>query len=53
LPCDTPLLAAVVSSQAASSLLSRIVIVRPIRQKCTHYGRHPQGLIRVTGSLIH
>src|SRR5262245_38226698 len=45
LPCDTPLLAAVVSSQAASSLLSRMVIVRPMRQKCTHKSCYLQGLV--------
>jgi hypothetical protein len=46
LPCETPLLAAVVSSQAASSLLSRMVSVRPIWQKCTHKSRDPQGVMR-------
>src|SRR4029434_958287 len=46
LPCETPLLAAVVASQAASSLLNRMVSVRAIWQKCAHKSRNLQGVKR-------
>jgi hypothetical protein len=52
LPCETPVLAAVVSNQAASSLLNRMVIVRPILQKCAHKRRRLQGLSGEKYSLL-